>query len=995
MAHTIHRLERCVSHLYSRTVKFFLQLPVMNDRHLIEQQIAEVKESVIDALADSAAQVTPMFFENLPEDYFTSVDTETQLSHLKALIATKLSGFSQDILLKSKDGSLFTFIIENSYPGQLSELLHSLPHGQPLHTAKVFTAKDDSLILDIFHFGELPKFDQDDDDDRKKMEELLAFAKDKIARPEDIADFEIHLRLCSQQYLHTVRPERLLQHYRIVSTIRGTNDTVINIEHRFSDRTEITIGIGLPNRRAMFERISRYFGKMGVDIKRAHMESFRRGDGAAIVLLGFQVSCSRNRDGVDENVNWVSLEQELTRLFYLDEEVLEIAYSDCGLNLLEAELLVAFTHLGHQVLLKSDRFAYSREHIKKCLLKHLEITRDILARFMSRFDDFQTADVAAEEGLEQMLSQVNGAEARQIISAVARIPQASLATNLFFVNRYALCIRLEPSYLATADRDEQPFGLFFVCGRNFDGYHVRFQDIARGGVRIVRTANTEAYAYETERHYDEAYGLAFAQQLKNKDIPEGGAKGVVLTKPEADIEFCGRAFADALLDLIAPTASAGSFLVDYRKGQELLYLGPDENVSNDLITWIVERALQRGYPLPRSFMSSKPGAGINHKEYGVTSEGVVVYLETALREVGIDPRREKFSVKLTGGPDGDVAGNCIRILFREFPETVRITGIADGSGYAEDPSGLDGSELLRLVDEVLPVCSFTPEKLSASGVVREASDPESVSLRNNLHNRITTDAFIPAGGRPRTLNGENWQDFFIDKVPSSRVVVEGANLFITPEAREHLSACNVIIIRDSSANKCGVICSSFEIAASMLLSEEEFLELKQEFVSDIIAKLKELALLEARLLLIERRHNADITLPDLSKRISKVIERSARAIAGVAERLPSSTLQKLIGAYLPATLVQKVGEAGLLQLPEQYTIHLIAASIASKIVYREGLSYFESMHRRDVADYALRYLEKEAITATFVAEVLGSTLANKERIAHLLNHGATRIAMEE
>jgi glutamate dehydrogenase len=40
---------------------------------------------------------------------------------------------------------------------------------------------------------------------------------------------------------------------------------------------------------------------------------------------------------------------------------------------------------------------------------------------------------------------------------------------------------------------------------------------------------------------------------------------------------------------------------------------------------------------------------INHKDYGVTSEGVNVYLEVALRHVlGIDPRKQSFTVKMTG-----------------------------------------------------------------------------------------------------------------------------------------------------------------------------------------------------------------------------------------------------------------------------------------------------------------------------------------------------------
>ncbi len=81
------------------------------------------------------------------------------------------------------------------------------------------------------------------------------------------------------------------------------------------------------------------------------------------------------------------------------------------------------------------------------------------------------------------------------------------------------------------------------------------------------------------------------------------------------------------------------------------------------IDWIVERAAQRGYPIPAAFMSSKQGAGINHKQYGVTSEGVVVYLDVALRRVlNINPNTDSFSVKITGGPDGDVSCNCFFLI---------------------------------------------------------------------------------------------------------------------------------------------------------------------------------------------------------------------------------------------------------------------------------------------------------------------------------------------
>ena len=51
----------------------------------------------------------------------------------------------------------------------------------------------------------------------------------------------------------------------------------------------------------------------------------------------------------------------------------------------------------------------------------------------------------------------------------------------------------------------------------------------------------------------------------------------------------------------------------------------------------------------------------------------------------------------TGGPDGDVAGNEIKILIREYADNVKIVGISDVSGCAEDPNGLDHEEVSSLI----------------------------------------------------------------------------------------------------------------------------------------------------------------------------------------------------------------------------------------------------------------------------------------------------------
>merc|ERR1719310_2594767 len=116
-------------------------------------------------------------------------------------------------------------------------------------------------------------------------------------------------------------------------------------------------------------------------------------------------------------------------------------------------------------------------------------------------------------------------------------------------------------------------------------------------------------------------------------------------------------------------------------------------------------------------------------------------------------------------------------------------------------------------------------------------------------------------------------------IPSSPLVVEGANLFLAKEARTALfEKAGVIIVKDSSANKCGVITSSYEICASMLLDEAEFLEIKDELVEDVLRRLRELARLEAELLFREYG-NYPGALPEFSERISRAINRAKEAVS--------------------------------------------------------------------------------------------------------------------
>ena len=68
-----------------------------------------------------------------------------------------------------------------------------------------------------------------------------------------------------------------------------------------------------------------------------------------------------------------------------------------------------------------------------------------------------------------------------------------------------------------------------LLGRDFNGFHVRFRDIARGGIRMILSTK-DNYDNNRVTQFQENYGLAYTQKLKNKDITESGSKGTILVR---------------------------------------------------------------------------------------------------------------------------------------------------------------------------------------------------------------------------------------------------------------------------------------------------------------------------------------------------------------------------------------------------------------------------------------------------------------------------------
>jgi glutamate dehydrogenase len=527
-----------------------------------------------------------------------------------------------------------------------------------------------------------------------------------------------------------------------------------------------------------------------------------------------------------------------------------------------------------------------------------------------------------------------------------------LKTNFFTPTKVALSFRLKPDFLPEHEYPQPLYGMFLVISSEFRGFHLRFRDIARGGIRIVKSRNGEAYNINARSLFDENYNLANTQQRKNKDIPEGGAKGVILL--DADHQDKARVafekYIDSILDLLLPPVSPGikDPIVDLHGKDEILFMGPDENTA-ELVNWATEHARNRGAPWWKSFFTGKSPklGGIPHDTYGMTTLSVRQYVLGIYRKLNIDPAT---MLKLqTGGPDGDLGSNEILLSNEKY------AAIVDGAGVIYDPNGLNHEELLRLAKKRAMISEFDMSKLSADGY-RVLVDEKNVKLpsgevvhngmifRNTYHLRSQEkfDMFVPCGGRPESIDLSTVNKLIKDNKSIVPFIVEGANLFMTQDAKLRLEKAGCILYKDASANKGGVTSSSLEVLASLSFNDSEFVEnmciredgtvpdFYQAYVKEVQEVIKQNAALEFEA--IWREHEQTGVLR------SVLSDRLSIAITKLDEELQQTELwdnvalrRSVLSDALPRLLLGKIGLETILERVCSHPIYTLFHRIMTNI----------------------------------------------------------------
>ncbi|KAE9390242.1 NAD(P)-binding protein [Gymnopus androsaceus JB14] len=434
----------------------------------------------------------------------------------------------------------------------------------------------------------------------------------------------------------------------------------------------------------------------------------------------------------------------------------------------------------------------------------------------------------------------------------------------------------------------------------------KVRDVARGGIRIVMRRNKEMYSINQRMLFDENYNLASTQSLKNKDILEGGAKG-------------NRRHADPKLNTW---------------NQE------DAEDTADMTDWTALHTRDRNM-----------GEVLHHwKECRDTQWSPTMTCMLGLKE-------KEITEVQTGGPDGDLGSNGILL------SSDKTVAIIDGSGVLADPTGLDREELVRLAKKRLTVANFDRTKLSKDGYLVKVEEQDvklpsgeivldGTDFRNGAHLRFKADLFVPCGGRPEAINISNMAALFDSEgKPHFNYIVEGANLFLTQQARLFLEKRKVVVFKDSSTNKGGVTSSSLEVLAVLTLSMEESVDLMffkdgkpsefyQNYVKDIQAKITQNAAAEFHCLWkVHTRLQGAKPRTTISDELSSTLNNLQAELesSDLFEDVPSRN--GVMRRAIPKTLVEKIGlETLLKRLPEAYQRALFSSWVASHFLCKYGVN---------------------------------------------------------
>ncbi len=300
--------------------------------------------------------------------------------------------------------------------------------------------------------------------------------------------------------------------------------------------------------------------------------------------------------------------------------------------------------------------------------------------------------------------------------------------------------------------------------RVFTGYRIHHNTAlgpTKGGIR-----------YHPDVTLDEVRALAMWMTWKCAvvGIPYGGAKGGVICNPKTlsvrELENLTRRYATEISVLMSPQGDIPA---------------PDVGTGEREMAWIMDTySMHRGYSIP-AVVTGKPiaiGGSLGRSE--ATGRGVVVTTLEALKRKNIPVEGARVAVQGFGKVGAPAA-----YLIEE--RGAKIIAVGDANGALYNAHGFDTYQLLAYV--------------KAQGTV--AGYPHGEPLTNAELLELDCEVLMPCA-LENQITASNAARV------RAKIIAEGANGPLTPEADEILVDKGVFIIPDILCNAGGVTVSYFE-----------------------------------------------------------------------------------------------------------------------------------------------------------------------------------------
>ncbi|MFW9827949.1 MAG: Glu/Leu/Phe/Val dehydrogenase [Candidatus Thorarchaeota archaeon] len=300
----------------------------------------------------------------------------------------------------------------------------------------------------------------------------------------------------------------------------------------------------------------------------------------------------------------------------------------------------------------------------------------------------------------------------------------------------------------------------------FEGYRVQHSTVrgpGKGGIR-----------YSPEVTLDEVKALATWMTWKCSllNLPLGGAKGGVCVDPRKlsnkELERLTRRYASEIINMIGPDIDIPA---------------PDVNTNAQIMAWIMDTySMNKGRSVP-GVVTGKPieiGGSVGREP--ATGMGLFYVLEALCEKLKIDLKSQSIVVQ----GFGNVGGTIADLLYKEG---CKILAISDISGGIYSSDGLEIHKLLE----------WTQQRK----FLKDYEDKRYKFITNKELLTLDCDILIPAA-LENQINTNN-----VNNV-TCKIILEGANGPVTPDADNTLFKKGIRVIPDILANSGGVCVSYFE-----------------------------------------------------------------------------------------------------------------------------------------------------------------------------------------